>query len=171
VGASLLTARRLAEAQVPFISVHQEIFDHYGHAYDMHVNNFGMLRDLNLPLLDQVVPALLQDLDDRGLLDSTLVIIMGEMGRSPKVNSKAGRDHWPQCGFSLMFGGGVQQGLVYGSTDATGAYPASHPVSPADYIATVYQLMGIDPHMTVPDRTGRPIVISHGGVPVQDIIA
>jgi hypothetical protein len=171
VGSSLLIARRLAEAQVPFISVHQEIFGHYGHAYDMHVNNFGMLRDLNLPLLDQVVPALLQDLDNRGLLESTLVVVMGEMGRSPKVNAKAGRDHWPQCGFSLMFGGGVQQGLVYGSTDAIGAYPSSHPVSPADFIATVYQLMGIDPNMTVPDRTGRPIMISHGGVPVQDIIA
>lgn len=171
VGASLLTARRLVQAGVPFVSVHQEIFDHYGHAYDMHSNNFGMLRNLNLPLLDQVIPALLQDLDEQGLLDSTLVIVMGEMGRTPKVNASAGRDHWPQCGFSLMFGGGVKQGLVYGSTDAVGAYPATHPVSPADLVATIYQLMGIDPHMTVPDRTGRPIFIAHGGNPVRDVIA
>ncbi|MCY2966791.1 MAG: DUF1501 domain-containing protein, partial [Planctomycetota bacterium] len=143
VGASLLVARRLVESGVPFVSVHQEIFDHYGHAYDMHSNNFGMLKNLNLPLLDQVIPALLHDLDSRGLLDSTLVVVMGEMGRTPKVNASAGRDHWPQCGFSLLFGGGVKQGLVHGSTDAIGAYPSSHPVSPADLVATIYQLMGI----------------------------
>ncbi|MDA1017317.1 MAG: DUF1501 domain-containing protein [Planctomycetota bacterium] len=170
VGASLLMARRLVESGVPFVSVHQEIFDHYGHAYDMHSNNFGMLKNLNLPLLDQVIPALLQDLDSRGLLDSTLVVVMGEMGRSPKVNAAAGRDHWPQCGFSLLFGGGVKQGLVYGSTDAIGAYPTSNRVSPADFVATIYQLMGIDPHQTVPDRSGRPILIAHGGEPVVDII-
>ena len=163
-------ARRLVEAGVPFVRVHQEIFDHYGHAYDMHSNNFGMLKNLNLPLLDQVIPALLQDLDSRGLLDSTLVVVMGEMGRTPKVNGTAGRDHWPQCGFSLLFGGGVKQGLVYGSTDAIGAYPTSNPVSPADFVATIYQLMGIDPHQTVPDRSGRPILIAHGGEPVVDII-
>jgi hypothetical protein len=171
VGASLLMARRLVESGVPFVSVHQEIFDHYGHAYDMHTNNFGMLKNFNLPLLDQVIPALLHDLDSRGLLDSTLVVVMGEMGRTPKVNGSAGRDHWPQCGFSLLFGGGVKQGLVHGSTDAIGAYPASHPVAPADFVATVYQLMGIDPHQTVNDRTGRPIPIAHGGDPVREIMA
>ena len=156
---------------MPFVSVHQEIFDHYGHAYDMHSNNFGMLRNLNLPLLDQVIPALLQDLDSRGLLDSTLVVVMGEMGRTPKVNASAGRDHWPQCGFSLLFGGGVKRGLVYGSTDSIGAYPDSHPVSPADFVAPVADHVGIDPHMTVPDRSGRPIFIAHGGEPVHEIIA
>ena len=167
----MLIARRLVESGVPFVSVHQEIFDHYGHSYDMHSNNFGMLKDLNLPLLDQVIPALLHDLDSRGLLDSTLVVVMGEMGRSPKVNASAGRDHWPQCGFSLLFGGGVKQGLVYGSSDAIGAWPESHPVSPADFVATVYQLMGIDPHTAVPDRSGRPIFIAHGGSPLSEIMA
>lgn len=171
VGSSMLTARRLVEAGVPFISVHQEIFDHYGHAYDMHANNFGMLRDFNLPLLDQVVPALLQDLDDRGLLDTTLVVVMGEMGRSPKINRNAGRDHWPQCGFSLLLGGGVKQGYVHGSTDRTAAYPTSDPVSPAAFVATVYALLGIDPRMTVPDRLGRPIPIAHGGDPVRALIS
>jgi hypothetical protein len=171
VGASLLIARRLVESGVPYISVHQEIFDHYGHSYDMHSNNFGMLRNLNLPLLDQVIPALLLDLDSRGLFNSTLLIVMGEMGRTPKVNGSAGRDHWPQCGFSLLFGGGIKQGYVHGSTDAIGAYPVSNPVSPADFIATVYELMGIDPHLTVPDRTGRPIPISHGGEAVREVIA
>jgi hypothetical protein len=170
VGASLLIARRLVEAGVPFVSVHQEIFDHYGHAYDMHENNFGMLKNLNLPLLDRVIPALLQDLEERGLLQSTLVVVMGEMGRTPRVNGKAGRDHWPQCGFSLLFGGGVKSGFVYGTTDELGAWPTSRPVSPADFVATIYHLLGIDPHVTVPDRTGRPIAIAHGGEPVREII-
>ena len=171
VGSSLLTARRLVEAGVPFVSVHQEIFDHYGHAYDMHENNFGMLKDFNLPLLDQVVPALLEDLDSRGLLDSTLVVVMGEMGRTPKINGNAGRDHWPQCGFSLLFGGGVNQGYVHGTSDKIAAWPTSHPVSPPDFVATVYKLLGIDPGMTVPDRLGRPIPIAHGGEPVAAVIA
>lgn len=170
-GASMLVARRLVEAQVPFVSVHQEIFRHYGHAYDMHENNFGMLKDLNLPLLDQVYPALIEDLEQRGLLDSTLVIVMGEMGRTPRINAKAGRDHWPQCGFSMLTGGGVRPGTVYGATDQHAAYPVSHLVRPADLVATVYHLLGIDPHMTVNDRVGRPIPIAHGGEPVQGVLA
>ena len=170
-GSSLLIARRLVQSGVPFVSVHQEIFDHYGHAYDMHSNNFSMLKDMNLPLLDQVVPALLEDLDARGLFDSTLVVVMGEMGRTPKVNGNAGRDHWPQCGFSLLFGGGTRQGLVYGKTDKIGQWPTLNPVSPADLVATFYQLMGIDPHLAVPDRSGRPIPIAHGGEPISELIA
>ncbi|HEY0983274.1 DUF1501 domain-containing protein [Schlesneria sp. T3-172] len=170
-GSSMLVARRLVEAQVPFISVHAEIFGRYGHSYDMHENNFSMLKEYNLPILDQCVPALVEDLEQRGLLDSTLIIVMGEMGRSPKVNSKAGRDHWPQCGFSLLFGGGVQQGMVFGETDWQAAYPVSHAVSPGDLVATVYHLLGIDPHMTVPDRLGRPLAIAHGGNTIHEILS
>ncbi|WP_010586528.1 DUF1501 domain-containing protein [Schlesneria paludicola] len=170
-GSSMLVARRLVEVGVPFISVHAEIFGKYGHSYDMHENNFGMLKDYNLPILDQCVPALIEDLDSRGLLDSTLVIVMGEMGRAPKINSKAGRDHWPQCGFSLLAGGGVKRGFVYGETDKQAAYPISHAVSPGDLVATIYQQLGIDPHLTVRDQTGRPIGISHGGEPITEIIA
>jgi hypothetical protein len=170
-GSSMLVARRLVEAGVPFVSVHQEIFRHYGHSYDMHENNFGMLKNLNLPLLDQVYPALIHDLEQRGLLDSTLVIVMGEMGRSPRVNARAGRDHWPQCGFSLLTGGGVRPGTVFGATDKQAAYPVSHPVSPADLVATIYHLLGIDPDMTVLDRGGRPHPIAHGGEPVRGVLA
>ena len=170
-GSSMLVARRLVEAQVPFISVHAEIFGRYGHSYDMHENNFGMLKDHNLPILDRAVPALIEDLDSRGLLDSTLVIVMGEMGRSPKVNAKAGRDHWPQCGFSLLAGGGVKRGFVFGETDNQAAYPISHPVSPGDLVATIYQQLGINPHRTVPDRLGRPVAIAHGGDPIHEILA
>lgn len=169
-GSSMLVARRLVEAHVPFISVHAEIFGRYGHSYDMHSNNFGMLKDYNLPILDRCVPALMHDLESRGLLDSTLIIVMGEMGRSPKVNSSAGRDHWPQCGFSLLAGGGIKQGMVYGETDKQAAYPISHPVSPADLVATIYRQLGIDPHMTVRDQTGRPLAIAHGGEPIDEII-
>lgn len=170
-GSSMLVARRLVEAAVPFISVHAEIFGRYGHSYDMHENNFSMLKDSNLPILDRCVPALIEDLDSRGLLDSTLIIVMGEMGRSPKINARAGRDHWPQCGFSLLAGGGVKQGFILGETDKQAAYPISHPVSPGDIVATVYHQLGIDPHMTVPDRLGRPVAIAHGGSPIEEILA
>ena len=163
-GSSMLVARRLVEAGVPFISVHAENFLPDGSfTYDMHENNFAMLRDNNLPVLDMCYPALVEDLEERGLLDSTLIVVMGEMGRSPKVNAKAGRDHWPQCGFSLLTGGGACQGTVFGETDKQAAYPVSHPVSPGDVVATIYALLGIDPHLTVPDLSGRPLPIAHGG--------
>jgi hypothetical protein len=170
-GACLLAARRLVEAGVPFVSVHAEIFGATGHSYDMHENNFGMLRDHNLPILDRAYPALVQDLEERGLLDSTLVVVMGEMGRSPKVNRAAGRDHWPQCGFSLLTGGGVRPGTVFGSTDKHAAYPKDNPVSPGDVVATIYHLLGIDPNLTVLDRTGRPLPVAHGGQPIGGVIA
>ncbi|MEX2287265.1 MAG: DUF1501 domain-containing protein [Planctomycetaceae bacterium] len=171
MGSSMLTARRLVEAGVPFISVHTEIFGDNGHSYDMHENNFGMLKNENLPVLDMVYPALVEDLESRGLLDSTLVVVMGEMGRSPRVNRNAGRDHWPRCGFSLLTGGGIKRGTVFGSTDKQAAYPTSDPVSPGDVVATIYHLLGIDPHMMVPDQAGRPIPIAHGGEPIWDVIA
>lgn len=170
-GNCMLVARRLVEAGVPFISVHAENFlPHGSFTYDMHENNFAMLKEHNLPVLDTILPALVDDLEQRGLLDSTLIYVMGEMGRSPKVNAKAGRDHWPQCGFCLMMGGGIKGGVEYGTTDAIAAYPASDPVSPADIVATIYQQLGIDPHTMLPDRTGRPISIAHGGQPIWDII-
>jgi hypothetical protein len=170
-GSSLLVARRLVEAGVPFISVHAEIFGNTGHSYDMHENNFGMLRDHNLPILDRGYSALVEDLETRGLLDTTLVVVMGEMGRTPRVNGSAGRDHWPQCGFSLLTGGGVKEGTIWGASDRIAAYPRDHPVSPADLVATIYQLLGIDPHLMLPDPTGRPLPIAHGGEPIRGVIA
>jgi hypothetical protein len=169
-GSSLLVARRLVEVGVPFISVHAEIFGNTGHSYDMHENNFGMLKDHNLPILDQAYPALVQDLHDRGLLDSTLVVVMGEMGRTPRVEG-TGRNHWPQCGFSLLTGGGVRQGMVYGASDRIAAYPRDNPVSPADLVATIYHLLGIDPHLMLPDPTGRPFAVAHGGEVIRGVIA
>lgn len=170
-GSSLLVARRLVEGGVPFVSVHAEIFGKYGHSYDTHANNFGMLRDSNLPILDQAFPALMEDLDARGLLESTLVVVMGEMGRSARVNGQAGRDHWPQCGFSLMVGGGIRQGVIHGESDAQAQWPKSFPVTPADLVATLYERLGIDPHLMLPDRTGRPMHVAHGGEPIVEILA
>src|SRR5262249_35768294 len=124
-----------------------------------------------LPNLDQISTALVEDLDRRGMLDTTLVAIMGEMGRSPKVNRTAGRDHWPRCGFALFVGGGMKEGLVLGASAKSGAYPTDHPVTPGALVATVYHLLGVDPELMVPDLTARPIAITHGGRPIREILA
>lgn len=166
-GTSMLMARRLIEVGAKFVTVHWEA-THANH-WDLHQNNFGMLR-LHLPQLDQLTSAIVLDLEERGLLDETLVVVMGEMGRTPKVNKAAGRDHWPQCGFALLFGGGTRRGCVVGATDRQAAYPTDRPVSAGDLAATIYHLLGIDPHQTVPDLSSRPVEISHGGQVVQEAV-
>ncbi len=168
-GSSVLMARRLVEAGSTFIVVNTE--SRGGGHWDTHEKNFSMLRDYLLPLLDRVFSTLVEDLADRGLLDSTLVAVMGDMGRTPKINAKAGRDHWPQCGFCVLAGGGTRAGLVFGETDKQGAYPRNNPVSPGDICATIYHLLGLDPAATVPDQVGRPIGIAHGGEPIRGVIA
>jgi uncharacterized protein (DUF1501 family) len=167
-GSSVLLARRLVEAGVTFVTVHTEARPN-GH-WDTHENNFKMLRHVLLPFLDRAVSALLDDLADRGLLDSTLVVVTGDMGRTPRVNGKAGRDHWPQCGFCLFAGGGTKAGVVHGATDKIAAFPTDHPVSAGDLVATVYHLVGVDPEGMVPDHTGRPQHIAHGGKPVRGVL-
>ena len=122
-------------------------------------------------MLFRSVSALILDLEQRGLLETTLVVVMGEMGRTPKINGKSGRDHWPQCGFVLMAGGGIKRGAVLGRTDDQAAYPVERPVSAGDLVATIYDLLGVDPHMTIEDLTGRPNHISHGGEPVRELYA
>jgi hypothetical protein len=92
------------------------------------------------------------------------------MGRTPRVNPKAGRDHWPQCGFCLLAGGGVKEGYVHGSSDRSGALPRDLPVSPGDLVATIYRLVGVDPELTVPDQLGRPVHVCHGGRPVEAVL-
>jgi hypothetical protein len=167
-GSSTLIARRLVEAGSSFVSVNWEARN--GSHWDLHGNNFGMLRS-HLPQLDGLVSALVHDLEQRGLLDQTLVVVMGEMGRTPRINANAGRDHWPQCGFSLLFGGGAKGGFVLGKTDEQAAYPVDRPVSAGDLVATIYQLLGVDPTMKVNDLSGRPVPIAHGGAPVWEVIA
>jgi hypothetical protein len=113
---------------------------------------------------------LLDDLDSRGLLDETLVVWMGEFGRTPKINDKAGRDHWPQCYTALVAGGGVKRGFIYGASDKNGAYPVSDPVRPEDLSATLFHLLGIDPHAEVYDTLNRPLPISKGK-PITGLLA
>jgi len=168
-GNSLLVARKLIEAGVTFVGVTTESRG-AGH-WDSHEKNFSMLKSFNLPNLDEIASALIDDMDSRGLLDSNLVVIMGEMGRAPRVNGKAGRDHWPQCGFSLLFGGGVKPGFVFGASDKTASYPTDHPVSPGDLLATMYHLLGIDPSTPLNDLAGRPTPIAHGGRPILEILS
>jgi hypothetical protein len=156
------------EAGVTFITIHTESRGN-GH-WDTHNNNFNMLRGWLLPYLDRVLATLFEDLHQRGLWSSTLVMVNGDMGRTPRVNAAAGRDHWPQCGFCLFAGGGVKQGYVHGRSDRQGAYPIEFPVTPGDLCASVYQLLGLDPHMMVPDQTGRPLHVAHGGEPIRGIM-
>ena len=166
-GSSTLLARRLVESGVSFVTVHTEAKGN-GH-WDTHANNFNMLRQWLLPFLDRAVSALVDDLAARGLLETTLVVVTGDMGRTPRVNAQAGRDHWPQCGFCLFAGGGTKVGHVHGATDKTAAYPKDQPVSAGDLVATIYHLLGVDPEATVPDQTGRPTHISHGGRVVRGV--
>jgi hypothetical protein len=167
-GSSMLIARRLVEAGSTLVTVHWE--SKGKNHWDLHGNNFGMLK-VQCPPLDKLISAFVLDLEQRGLLDSTLFVVMGEMGRTPTINKNAGRDHWPQCGFSLLFGGGTRRGAVVGKTDKHAAYPTERAVSAGDMVATIYQLLGVDPHLTVPDLGGRPVHIAHGGEPVKEVIA
>jgi hypothetical protein len=168
-GSSTLLARRLVEAGVTFIAVHTEAKGN-GH-WDTHANNFNMLRHWLLPYLDRSVSALFEDLTQRGLWEQTLVLVTGDMGRTPRINRAAGRDHWPQCGFCLFAGGGTKTGHVHGKSDRSGAFPVEFPVTPGDIAATVYHLVAVNPEMTVPALTGRPVHITHGGMPIQGVLA
>ncbi len=147
-GQSCLLGRRLIEHGVPFVQVnwsdHVEAEEDSGDGgWDHHYRNFQIMQDRHAPWLDQALSALLTDLHERGLLERTLVVAMGEFGRSPKINPMAGRDHWEHCYSALLAGGGIQGGRVIGSSDARGAHPYDHPVTPADIAASVQSAVGI----------------------------
>ena len=173
-GSCALTARRLVEAGVKFVGLTTEsqLNGKVGAGqWDTHGNNFKLLKNFNLPTLDQNYSALIHDLENRGLLESTLVILMGEMGRTPKVKPKnGGRDHWTQCGFILLAGGGVKRGYVHGTSDKQAAWPIDFPVSSADHVSTVYQLLGINPHMKIKNPEGEMVPVGYEGEPVWDVI-
>lgn len=157
-GQNCLLARRLVEAGVPMVTV----YSIGNRDWDTHGANFTTLKNTLLPMTDQSLSALLADLDARGLLDETLVVWMGDMGRTPTINKGAGRDHWSFCYSIVMAGGGIRGGQVLGSSDRTAAYPASQPVGPADVAATIYHCLGIDPRGHVSDQQGRPLTIATG---------
>lgn len=147
-GQSCLLGRRLVEAGVPFVQVnwsdHVEAEEDSGDGgWDHHYRNFQIMQDRHAPWLDQALPALLDDLQERGLLATTLVVVMGEFGRSPKINDKAGRDHWEHCYSALFAGGGVKGGRVIGASDARAERPHEKPLTPGDVAATVHHAVGI----------------------------
>lgn len=177
-GQSCLLARRLVESGVKFVNVYfsRNIGGQSktSGGWDTHgFNNtrmYPILQNYHLPLTDQTLPAFLSDLDERGLLDETLVVWMGEFGRTPKINANVSRDHWPGCYTVLLAGGGVKRGYIHGASDKNGAYPDRDGVRPDDLAATMYSLLGIDPGTEVHDVLNRPLPIAAGKV-IQGILA
>ncbi|MEX2186163.1 MAG: DUF1501 domain-containing protein [Pirellulales bacterium] len=160
-GQSHLLARRLVEAGVRFVTT----VNGPSIVWDTHADNFNTLKNKLVPPMEQAYAALLDDLAERGLLDSTLVVWMGDFGRTPAINGKAGRDHWPQCYSMVLAGGGIRGGQVVGESDNTGGVPRSRPLTPADIHATMFKTLGHDPHVVI-YRTadGRPTPLSEGQV-------
>lgn len=176
-GQSCLLARRLVEAGVKFVNVYfANSIGGQSNAggWDTHgFNNtrmYPILRDYQLPLTDQTLPTLILDLKERGLLDETLIVWMGEFGRTPKINDNISRDHWPRCYTVLLAGGGAKRGFVHGTSDKLAAYPDKDPVLLDDLTATVFAFLGIDPHTEVRDKLSRPLPVSAGRI-VTDLMA
>jgi hypothetical protein len=174
-GQSCLLARRLVEAGTRMVLVRwapdcNATWDTHGTIANQ-PPAFNVLKGTLLPQLDAGLGTLLEDLHQRGLLDETLVVVMGEFGRSPKVNPWAGRDHWPRCYSPLLAGGGVRGGFVYGKSDPIGADPADYPVTPHDVVATIYSLMGVPPETELPDHLGRPVRVGGPGQVIRGVIA
>jgi Protein of unknown function (DUF1501) len=173
-GQSCLLARRLVERGVRFVTVNmfETVFNEI--TWDIHGSKpfspISCYRDLVGPMFDHAYASLLEDLQERGLLEKTIVVAMGEFGRTPKINPAGGRDHWPQAWTILIGGGGIKGGRVVGSTDEIGAYPVERPTSPAEIAATVYKGLGIDLDKDLPGPQGRPIrLVDHGIEPVGEL--
>jgi hypothetical protein len=166
-GTGALAARRLVEAGVRFVTVSLG-------GWDTHQNNFTRLKDTLLPNLDRTLSTLVADLDERGLLDSTVVYCAGEFGRTPKINSRTaegGRDHWARSMAVVLAGGGLKRGYVHGATDAQGMAPAAEPCTPDDVAATIFHRLGIDPHSELQSPTGRPIQLFREGKVIEKLLA
>lgn len=162
-GQACLAARRLVEAGVRFATVSIG-------GWDTHSQTFNAHKTRLMPPLDQALSALIADLDDRGLLDSTIVMCAGEFGRTPKVNKNTGRDHWARSMACVLAGGGLKRGYVHGSTDASGMAPATDPVTPDDVSATIFSQLGIDPYTELQTPTGRPIQLFREGKVVDKLV-
>ena len=172
IGQCCLLARRLVEAGVAFVTVNNR-------GWDTHKDLVTRLRDgytgANqpvglIPSLDMAYSSLIIDLQQRGMLDETLVVVMGEFGRTPKLNTLGGRDHWPRVFSVMVAGGGIRGGQVIGSSDGMGESPKDRPVTPADLAATIYTLLGIDPQTHLETLDGRPVKLSSNGIPLSELI-
>ncbi|MBP6785110.1 MAG: DUF1501 domain-containing protein, partial [Verrucomicrobiales bacterium] len=162
-GMRMLLGRRLVESGVRLVTLT------YG-GWDMHDNIKGNIAS-QVPAFDQALAALLSDLDERGLLDSTMVMVSSEFGRTPKINKTDGRDHWPKVFSTMLAGGGIKRGYVYGSSDSLGAEPDQNPVGVESFAATVYAQLGINADKELIAPGPRPIEIVAGGTVIDDIIA
>ncbi|WP_425617107.1 DUF1501 domain-containing protein [Anatilimnocola sp. NA78] len=171
-GQSCLLARRLVEREVPFVTVWNTGWDtHEGLALQLRDGYSGAKTGVGLiPTFDLGFSALLADLDQRGLLDTTLVIAMGEFGRTPKLNTRGGRDHWPRVFSAVLAGAGIRGGQVIGASDRVGESPAERPITPSDLAATIYTLLGIDPRQTLLTSDGRPVQVNSGGKLIHELI-
>ena len=149
------------DSGVRFVTVHSGGGDHHAKILDS--------LDKKLPMFDQGFSSLIHDMDQRGLLKDTLVVCMGEFGRTPKVNKDAGRDHWGHAGVMLFAGAGVQPGRIIGATDKTGSYVTDRPVKPSDVCSTVYEALGIDPHKLLLTPEGRPTHILDDGEVIKEL--
>ncbi len=161
LGQSFLLARKLVEADVRFINVHDKVYNGQLANWDSHENLFPRHAEL-LPPFDQGFSALIEDLQERGLLESTLVVVTGEFGRTPRVNVNGGRDHWPDCYSVVLAGGGATGGSTYGESDRTGAYPIAQAATPADLLATILWRFGLDWQHEIRDPLGRPLPLTEG---------
>jgi hypothetical protein len=163
-GQSVLLGKRLLDAGARLVQCNwQRTQGKNGFAWDTHWNNFSAHKEDLVPPFDQAFDALMTDLEKTGRLDETLVVVAAEFGRSPKITrSNAGREHWPQCYSVLFAGGGIHGGLVHGQSDKNAGYPTSNPTTPADFTATIYHCLGIDPRTETHDQGGRPLILSQG---------
>ena len=163
IGQCALLGRRLVEAGCRFVGI-----DHG--SWDTHVDNFTSHQKALCPPTDQAFSALLNDLDERGMLDETLVVMMGEMGRTPRINKDAGRDHWSQCQTVILAGGGIKRGAVIGASDKTASYPTTQPYGIHDLLRTIFHLMGVDADKTYLTPLGRPVPVVNGGKVIDELI-
>jgi hypothetical protein len=169
-GQSVLLARRLIEAGTRMVTLSWA--PDANATWDTHGGNFKKLKGSLLPQFDAACAGLLSDLHDRGILDRTLVAVLGDFGRTPKINnSDGGRDHWNHCYTVMLAGGGVRGGFVRGASDKTGAFPAGNPTTPGDVISTMYHLLGVPPRTELPDALNRPFPVVPEGSILQDLIA
>ena len=163
-GQSLLMARRLVEIGVPFIEVSVP------GGWDLHNNVFDSLKNRNLPPVDQGISGLVRDLKQRGMLDNTVLICMGEFGRTPRINQNVGRDHWATSWSLLIGGGGLKNGQVVGATDADGVRIVGKSYLPGDIWATVSRALGIPTNIVHTSKRGRPMKIANGGTPIKELV-
>jgi Protein of unknown function (DUF1501) len=168
-GQSMLLARRLVEAGTRLTCISWA--PDANATWDTHGGNFAKLKNQLLPPFDQSISTLLDDLSDRGLLERTLVVVMGEIGRTPKINGGAGRDHWEFCYTVMMAGGGIKGGFTHGASDRRGAYPKNCPVTASDIIATIYHGLGIPADLEIRDRQDRPMVLVPEGAPIRELFS